>query len=188
MIVVFTPTRDVIQAGTVVDITQMIKYDSNVVFAVTLGTYLPNLRNGAVEAALSRRMSHILFIDSDMRFPPDVAQRLKTHNKEIVGANCRQRTQNAWTAMKGGNFIGSGGRSGLERVDSLGMGVTMINLELFARIPPPWFDMPYDEQAGKHMGEDVAFCRKVREAGVPIWADHDLSQEVKHMGIVEFGV
>src|SRR6185503_9300822 len=102
MIIVATPTRDSIVATTASDLFYLGQRDPDCKLAVAMGTIIPNLRNQLVKVAIDNKASHILFIDSDMRFPPDTAQLLKTHNLDVVGANCRQRTQNGWTAFKNG--------------------------------------------------------------------------------------
>ena len=186
MIAIFTPTRDTITAGTTYDIVQLIRADPNVVFALAQGTYLQNLRAAAAQMAIDRGMTHLLFIDSDMRFPPQTAVQLAGHRVPVVGANCRQRTQDAYTARKDGQFVDSTGRRGLSVVDSIGFGVTLINCRVFQKLPRPWFDMPYDPSTGKHAGEDVSFCALCRAHRIQIVVDHDLSQQVRHCGTVEF--
>lgn len=186
MIALFTPTRDTVTAGFAFDLAQLIRHDPETLFAISQGTYLNNLRTLAARAAIDRGMTHLLFIDSDMRFPPDTAIRLRARDRAIVGANCRQRTQQEWTARRDGRFVSSTGRSGLDTVDTLGMGVTLIATEVFNRLEAPWFDQPYDSGTGKHIGEDVSFCLKARAAGFTIHIDHDLSQQIRHAGLVEF--
>ncbi len=39
-----------------------------------------------------------------------------------------------------------------------------------------------------HIGEDLYFCQKARDAGFVVWIDHDVSQLVRHQGTVELGV
>lgn len=190
MICVATATRDTVNATYAVDLTGLLKYSPDTEFIICQGSYIPNNRLSLVRRALSRRVSHILFIDSDMRFPEDSLERLLKANKDVVGANCRQRTQDEWTARKDGKFISSTNKKGLEEVDTLGFGLTLIDIKVFngklRKIPEPWFAMPYHTQDKKLVGEDVYFSTVAKEQGFKIWVDHDLSQEVKHTGSVEF--
>jgi hypothetical protein len=181
VILVATPTRGEVLAGFTADLVQLIKADPKVDWLVATGTYLPNLRTALVGAA--KAYSHILFIDSDMRFPPDTPERLLKHDLDIVGANCPQRTQKGTTAFIGQKQVPSLGKSGLQKVDSLGMGVTLIKTSVFDKIPAPWFATPYD--GNKFVGEDVFFCHKAREHGFNIWIDHELSLEIKHTGTID---
>ena len=188
MIGIFTPTKDFVTAGFNFDLAQLIRYDVNTVYVLTQGTYLGNLRNGAAETALKHGLSHVLFIDSDMRFPPDTAMRLANRKAAIIGANCKQRSRNITTAVRNGEFIPSEGRTGLELVDTLGMGVTMIDVNVFNKIPKPWFHTPWDASSNKQVGEDVYFCTEARKKGFLTFVDHDLSKEVRHSGMVEFAI
>jgi hypothetical protein len=184
MILVATPARDTVNATFTYDLMQL---EGDFKFAISLGTYIPNNRIALVNQAIESKSTHILFIDSDMRFPKDTIARLLAHKKDVIGANCRQRTQDEWTARKGGKFVGSG--KGIEEVDTLGFGVTLIDMNVFTgklrKMPEPWFQMPYHTQDKKLVGEDVYFCTVAKEAGFKIWIDHDLSQEVRHTGSVE---
>lgn len=186
MIVICTPTRDTVNAGFAYDLVNLVRYNSDAVFAVTQGTYLSNLRSLLVKTSLQNGASHILFIDSDMRFPHDSLDRLLAHDADIVGANYRQRTQEGFTARKDGSFITSKDKTGLEEVDTMGMGVTLIKADVFKKLPEPWFDMPF--VGDKHVGEDVSFCNLARSHGFKIMVDHDLSQQIKHAGLIEFAL
>lgn len=190
MIVVATPCRDTVQATFASDLVSLVREPPGTAFIICQGSYIPNNRIKLVQTAIEVKASHILFIDSDMRFPSDTIERLLKANKDIVGANCKQRTQDEWTARKGDKFVSSTGRTGLEEVDTLGFGVTLIDMKVFngalRKIPEPWFAMPYHTRDKKLVGEDVYFCTVAKEQGFKIWIDHDLSQEVKHTGSQEF--
>lgn len=183
--VICTPARDTVQATFTADLVALLKYSPEAKWMLCQGSYIPNNRIKLVHTAMEAGASYILFIDSDMRFPPDTIGRLLKADKDIVGANCKQRSQNEWTARKNGKFINSTDQKGLEEVDTLGFGVTLIDMKVF-KIPEPWFAMPYHTQDKKLIGEDVYFCTVAKEQGFKIWIDHDLSQEVKHTGTVEF--
>jgi len=192
MVVIATPTRGEILGRTVSDLIQLIKYSPETEWMLAEGTYLNNLRTILVDTAVAAKASHILFIDSDMRFPKDSLERLLKHKKEIVGANYRQRTQDQFCASKGDKFISSGGKKGLEEVDSVGFGVLLVDTTVFTSplraVPKDAFAMPFDTSQGKFVGEDVYFCTMAKDRGFKVWIDHDLSQEVRHTGMVEFSV
>ncbi len=186
MIVLATPTRESITAATVGDIVRVCR-DPNVKFLATLGIYIAALRQQAIHIAQHMRASHILFVDSDMRFPEDTVPRLLQHDRDIVAANCVQRTApNWWNSRLDGRPISSESRSGLQEVDTVSFGVILIKLSVFDDLDKPWFDTPYDGQS--HVGEDIYFCREARKAGFRVWIDHDLSQLVRHRSAFELGV
>lgn len=187
MIVLATPTRDSVTAGFTGDLVKLCRRHTDVRFLAALGVYLPNLRQHAVTTAQQTGASHILFIDSDMRFPADTLDWLLAADVDIIGANYVQRTMPEWwTARLDGQSLSSVGRSGRQRVDSLGFGAVLINLRVFDLLPRPWFAMPYEGQ--QHLGEDVYFCRLAHASGLDVWIDHDLSQAVRHQATVEYGV
>lgn len=187
MILVCTPANRTVQATFAFDLAELIRHDPECEFAISQGSILANNRNALATMALSNpRITHILFIDSDMRFPPDVSRRLEARDVDIVGANCRSRNRKNNTASKGGNFISSKDKSGPEEVDALGFGCTLIKADVFRSIEKPWFAMPFD--GTKLVGEDVFFCKKARDAGFKIFVDHDVSQRVRHTADDELAV
>lgn len=186
MILIGTPTKDLLYSGFVFDLVNLIKQEKNAHFAVLQGTILSNLRTLFVRKAIESKASHILFIDSDMRFPPNTLSRLLSRNLPIVGANCKQRQKDEFTARLKDSFVSSKDKTGLQMVDTIGFGVTLIDVNVFKKIPEPWFNMPFD--GDKYVGEDVYFCGKAKWAGFDVIIDHDLSQEIKHAGLIEFGI
>ena len=78
---VCVPARDMVHTGFAFDFARMVghdvKYrcndDTNGLKLYTMaGTLIFDQREGLVKAALSEGCTHVLFIDSDMRFPPDL--------------------------------------------------------------------------------------------------------------------
>jgi len=179
MIAICTPTRDTVNAGFAFDLVRLVQRYSDSLFIISQGTLLPNQRTQLTKKVLESLFSHILFIDSDMRFPEDTVMRLLAHGKEIVGANCKQRQADLTTTG-----IDSEGKTGLEEVEKIGFGVTLIDTRVFTKIAEPWFATPFDGE--QFVGEDIFFCHKAKEAGLQIFVDHDLSKEVGHVGSYEF--
>ncbi|MFA6134726.1 MAG: hypothetical protein WC869_11990 [Phycisphaerae bacterium] len=150
---------------------------------------LPTARNWLVRDALTAGASHILFLDSDMRFPPDTLLRLLSHDQDIVAANCVQRAfptrATAWAA--GAHVFTEADSTGLEEVESIGTAVMMIKASVFGAMKPPaFFFEPKPDDAFSFLGEDQYFCRKARECGFKVWIDHDLSQHVAHVGTLAY--
>lgn len=179
MIIICTPAKDTVHAGFTFDLVQLIQKTPDTYFAVSLGSLLPNQRTELVRKVFDAHASHILFIDNDMRFPPDTAQRLLSHKKDIVGINCPQTRANK-LALK------TSKKKGLEKVKVIGFGVTLIRTEVFLKVQEPWFATPYDGM--RFVGEDLFFSRKAREAGYTIYVDHDLSKEIRHCGTYEYKI
>lgn len=150
------------------------------------GTYLHLQREELVEEALKANVSHVLFLDSDMRFPPDLLERLLQRGKSVIGVNYSMRRKPLLpTAVKEGKpyftFVGED-EPELEQVESLGMGAMLIDAAILQRIPTPRF-WP---QTPRPCGEDVYFCLQVKRLGESVWVDNQLSTRIAHTGQIEY--
>lgn len=187
-VVLCTPSRGEVRAEYTSDLVELIRQNPTVRYAPALGCYVGNLRQTLAETVLSSGASHLLFIDSDMRFPPDTVKRLLKMDRSVIGANCRIRTATGTTARRlvdgQWRMVDSTTATGYEEVDVLGFGVTLINMQVFKKLERPWFAMPWDSQSKNYVGEDVYFSFKAREAGFGIYIDHELSREIGHIGNV----
>jgi hypothetical protein len=183
---IVTPSRDLVHATYTYDLVELIRRDPTVRYGMSLGSMLGNLRQAMVSGALSNGATHVLMIDSDMRFPPDALERLLTHNVDLVGANYVARGGQSNTARYAdGSYVPSKDRTGLEPVHVVGCGVVLISAAVFRALDPPWFPTPWDEESAQHVSEDVYFCARAAKAGYQAYVDHDLSRDVKHVQLVE---
>ena len=197
-IAVCTPARDMVHTMFTYDLVNLVCFHTlNTNDAVSLkiseGTLIANQRAELSLDAMREGCSHVLFIDSDMRFPQDMISRLLKHDLDIVATNCaRRRMPTGPTAQI---YKENGDRElvwtmpeskGLQEVHSVGMGVMMIKSSVFKALSEPWYETPWRHDKRGYIGEDVFFCRKAREAGFKIWIDHDVSKEIGHIGMFEF--
>ena len=197
-IAVCTPARDMVHTMFTYDLVNMICFHTlNTNDAISLkiseGTLIANQRAELSLDAMREGCSHILFIDSDMRFPQDMISRLLEHDVDIVATNCaRRRIPTGPTAQI---YKDNGDRelvwsmpdsTGLQEVGSVGMGVMLIKAEVFKALSEPWYETPWRTDKRGYIGEDVFFCNKARAAGFKIWIDHDVSKEIGHIGTFEF--
>jgi hypothetical protein len=197
-IAVCTPARDMVHTMFTYDLVNMVaNHTLNTNDAISLkisqGTLIANQRAELCLDAMREKCTHVLFIDSDMRFPHDMIERLLQHDLDIVATNCaRRRMPTGPTAQI---YKENGERelvytmpesTGLQEVGSVGMGVMLIKANVFAKLAEPWFETPWRHDKRGYIGEDVFFCKKAREAGFKIWIDHDVSKEIGHIGMFEF--
>ncbi len=183
---IITPSRDVVHASYTYDLVELIRRNPTVPYGMGLGSMLGNLRQAMVRGALSNGATHFLMIDSDMRFPPDTLGRLVQHGVDLVGANYVPRGGHGTTARYAdGSYVSSKDRSGIEPVHVVGCGIVLISALVFRALDPPWFPTPWDEESAQHVSEDVYFCARAEKAGFQAYVDHDLSQDVRHLGWVE---
>jgi hypothetical protein len=54
-------------------------------------------------------------------------------------------------------------------------------------LKPPLFMMEWVPDTGGYCGEDIYFCQVAQEAGFDVWIDHDLSQNILHVGRMAYG-
>lgn len=192
------PSGDHVAAGFAYDLAQMVgatigaRRDIDIRIAHIQGTVIHKSRRDLVRLAMKGGCTHMLFLDSDMRFPRNTIVRLLSHGMPIVAANYVQRRaggrpitfktnqndhERVYTELDS---------TGLEEIDSTGMGVMLVDMGVFHQLPEPWFSFEW-RTPNWMIGEDVYFCRKAREElKIPIVIDHDLSREVKHIGTYEY--
>jgi hypothetical protein len=154
----------------------------------TMGTILPMSRQTLVAQALAVDATHLLFLDSDMRFPSNTIIQLLSRKEPIVGALYPMRKHPIRTvAKKDGEYVYvEPGATGLLEVDWLGTGVMLVDMDVFKALTPPWFHLMYHEDQATFSGEDIWFCHHARAAGLRILVDQDLSHHVHHVGSFEY--
>jgi len=138
-------------------------------------------RNNGVEFARESGSEFILFLDSDMVFPPDTLLRLLQHGKDIVGATYTKRVApfdilgeplaNQRTVLT----------DGLLEMQRIPTGCLLINMSVFDKLSKPHFRFETNAE-GQIVGEDYLFCDRARQAGFRIWCDAALSREIGHIG------
>jgi hypothetical protein len=136
-----------------------------------------NSRNQCVEAAQSVGADSLLMIDSDIRFPHDVLARLLSHLKPVVGGLYKRRgpPHEVLGTPVGGH---AGDYTGLVQMEVVPTGCLLVDMRVFQQLPKPYFRFGVEEE--RIIGEDVQFCRDVRTAGIPLFADCDI--QLGHLG------
>jgi hypothetical protein len=142
----------------------------------------------AAQALKHAATTHVLFIDTDMRFPPDALQRLLAADKDIIGGNYRHRSEDVNSVARGldDQKVLSAGKIGLEEVLHTGTGFMLVKRKVFEGMEKPWFETTYRHTHDDWMGEDVYFCVMARQSGFKVFVDHDLSQDIGHTGTFEY--
>lgn len=155
------------------------------------GTLIADQRTKLIEMSLKQGATHILFLDSDMRFPSNLVGKLARHDKDIIACNYATRRLPVKTvAFKDFStlsYIYSIDKTGLEECDAVGMGAMLIKADVFKKLAYPWFQIHYLPNARMWAGEDMFFCQLAKAGGYQIWIDHDTSKDVRHIGSFEFG-
>ena len=103
-------------------------------------------RNIMIEQGLAHGATHMLFIDDDTAFQPDLLTRLLKHNVDIVGGLYYMRSYPHTPIVF--DYVASDGRcrtrylkdgdSGLVEVVGMGLGCCLIKTQVFRDVEAPW--------------------------------------------------
>lgn len=170
-------------------------YDGEKTIDVTFvkSSLLPEGRARLVARGYDMEATHLMWFDSDMKFPADTITRLLNHNLAVVGANYPRKNMEARPTayLDSPDYVGpvwSGETAtGTQEVSVIGLGCALVDMRVFDQLDLPFFAIePQPPDNVKHIGEDVFFCRKLAKAGIPVHIDHDLSKQVAHIGEFEY--
>lgn len=206
------PTHTQVEALFAYDLAQMMAFTTAVMpencsigLHMNIGTYIHKSRTELLQDAIANNCSHILWLDSDMRFPQDMAIRLLQRETPFVGINYSLRAmppdfvgvkrvpRGTEDPTDGERLITNDNTTGLEECDVLGFGGFMMDATALVGLPDPkydpwfWFDK---NRNGTEIGEDAYFCLRIIQERLKhrIFCDHDLSKECSHIGNFEYKV
>jgi hypothetical protein len=192
-IAICIPCTDTLNSGFALDLARLTYVLGEAGIQTTLiqnrGTIIPQQRAVLVRAAMHWTATHILWLDSDMRFPPNVLHRLVQHHEPIVAVNyARRREPYLPTAehRELGLLFTTEDSEGLVEVTQCGMGIMLVDMQVYHAMQQPWFAIGFNPRDNEYTGEDFFFCKKAREAGFVTLIDQDLSKEIKHVGEMSF--
>lgn len=155
------------------------------------GSILAKSRHIVVSQALEHNATHVLFIDSDMVFPQQLAHRLFATGKSVVACNCPTKKIPSFPTARKKSFtkpagdimyLSEEGGPDLQKAWRVGTGVMLIDLRVLKNVPSPYFATIWDEGLQDYMGEDWYFCSVLEKAGVEIWIDNVSSRAIGHSG------
>jgi hypothetical protein len=152
-------------------------------FAIAESTYLPKARNIIHNAFLESNVNYLAMIDSDVLFPPYAFNRMIAHKLPIVSGWYKNKKGDPYPivydfGVEGEKEITWKHRkeagTGLEQVDGFGAGCVLMTrhaAELLGKDP---YDM-------LKSGEDLTMCYKLRQLGIPLHVDWEVS--CAHLGL-----
>lgn len=208
-VAICVPCRDEVMSGFCFDLARLVGYEAkrgqNEIQLLQMpGTLIFTQREKLAQEALEWGADQVLWIDSDQRFPADTLEILQARQVPICGVNATTRREPILpTALnlkieremlngKPGepkqvwHKVESRGKKGVEQVTAVGFAVTLVNRDVFEKIPRPWFDVIWTDH-GNVIGEDVTFCVRCMENDIPVFVDHELSMHIGHIGVKTFG-
>ena len=138
------------------------------------------LRNNLVEQALALDCTHGIMMDVDQVYHPKTITRLMAHKLPIVGAVVHRRYPPFDSLMlkqiqidantNGYESIDDWEKDALVEVDATGAGCLMFDMQVFRKMPYPWFKA-VKQANGLPIGEDIGFCQELKAAGYRIFVD-----------------
>ena len=158
------------------------------------GSIISKQRQALASTAVEGNYTHILWLDSDMVFPPETAMILLSHGLPVVACNYSTRSlplkgvaysdMYQWNSWK--SLISTDNR--LVKADAVGMGCMLTATSVYQGMALPWFDVVYKEDMGEFIGEDFFFCQKMRSKGYDVMIDTYLSRQIGHLGTMRFDI
>jgi hypothetical protein len=154
--------------------------------------------------------SHLLFIDADMGFEPQLIRDMAKFDKPLVGAFYARRQMDAsvvGATLDAGHTLADVTKDGFIRAAYVGGGVMLIQRkmikELLEKMPEISDALPsvlanatqapltrliraFDciLKGDRRLSEDVSFCARWRECGGEVWAN--VNHKISHVGPFDF--
>lgn len=172
------PTLDSVKTETVASITAA-EYPTLHDFMLLKSAVVSDQRDRVAQYAIKnnkRIFTHLLFIDSDITFPPDAITKLLLDEKDIVSGLYYKKTTTpqpvAWTTewLADGSvkFKPLDGEGDLIECGAVGMGFCLIKTKVLKDVANT-FHTCFQHMNG--MGEDLSFCIRAQQLGYKIYVD-----------------
>jgi hypothetical protein len=189
------PCRDTVHAAFAFDLSKMLQHCAAMNLEVTphfcIGTLIVNQRDQLADMAAEAGSTHILWLDSDMMFPPDTLHRLLSHGVPLVAGNYVTRQYPHKTVAykqlhDWRSYLVNRNKPDLIKVAAVGMGCMLVSMEVIGKMSRPRFQTTWIPETNDHMGEDFYFCQQAEKLGYDVWIDDQLSSDLQHLGTVSF--
>lgn len=148
-------------------------------------------RTNIAARALKAGADWMLWLDSDMVYPADIAHRLLDSGKSVIGCNYAKRGIPIEPVAI--DFTGkpiSLEESGIRKAKATGLGTCLVSSEVFREIEAPAFRTEWRKDKAGNMklaGEDGIFFEAVRrQFGDDLFIDCDASKEIAHIGLYKY--
>lgn len=172
----------------------MLEKEGKTLVSFVIGSLIYNSRNDLVKQAMTLECSHILWLDSDMVFPPETLKYLFKEMEEtgedfisgLYFRRCAPFSPVAFDTLeiKDGKASWTdytGELSGLHEVGGVGFGCALMKTDMLLEMAATYGDF-FGPIA--NVGEDLAFCWRARQLGYKILLDCNL--KLGHVGHTVF--
>ncbi len=143
-------------------------------------------RNIIIDAAIAQGCSHILFVDDDMAYQPDLLMKLLDNDLDIVsGLYLSRAYPHEPFAFDVADEDGAcqpmylvGGEPRIVPIVAAGFGFLLVKTSIFTKLEKPYVRL--GELNNEEWCDDIGFFKRVREAGIKSYVDTTVC--VGHMG------
>lgn len=178
-LVVAVPTLEFARRAVFYDHLKMLQVPVGTMHASAHGQSPASGRNLMIQQALDVGATHILFIDDDIAFTPELYHKLAAHNVDMVSALYLMRNyphqpimfdlvlddaRCRWKYLKEGD-------KGLHEVVATGLGACLIRTNVFRVMDKPWIRL--GELDKDNWNDDIGFFLRARRAGFKLFVDLD---------------
>lgn len=143
-------------------------------------------REKLARAAVDEDFTHLMFLDDDMNFAPEVLEVLLGRRQDIVVTNylikCEPPVDFVAVDLQGMRVQTTQQSTGLQEIMYSGFGASIISTEVFRRVGQPWFLPYFNAEKSEYTTEDNPFFERARNAGFKVHLDHDASKLLGHIG------
>lgn len=193
---ILVPTRDMVYSHFSYSLGNLMKTTTQMGINVHLffdaSTILINQRERLINQAIEVKSEWVLWLDSDMMFPPTTLLRLLAHNQDIVACNYMKRSypfksvtfldQSDWES-----WVPIQSEDTLITAEVTGMGCLLMKTSVFQNLNKPYFEYTYQPETKDWIGEDFTLFNKLNALGYELKIDMNLSKEIYHMGTFAYG-
>jgi hypothetical protein len=193
---ILVPTRDTVYShfsyslGNLIKTTILMGIEVHLFFDAS--TILINQRENLINRAFEVKSEWVLWLDSDMMFPPTTLLRLLAHDQDIVACNYMKRSYpfksvafmdtNDWES-----WVPLQSEDELLTVEAIGMGCVLMRTSVFEKLNRPYFEYTYQPKTKDWGGEDFTLFKKLNKVGHQVKVDMNLSNEIYHIGTYAYG-
>lgn len=196
-ILVAVPTFETITPDTFKSIFNMNKDGHEVIFDFVRGYDCATARNNIAQMGLNIGADYVLMVDNDVTIPANALPQLLDDPKDVTlgyyahrdtnnrysGRTCICRLyqpdgelyfnyplESEYTADEMHGMEASGKYK--VQIHGGGMGCAFIKTDIFRKLSYPWYDwVNYGDAHRGMLSEDLYFCEKCKQAGIPIYTD-----------------
>lgn len=193
---ILVPTKDTVYSHFSYSLSNLVKLTTQMGIETHLffdaSTILINQRESLIKQAIEVGSEWVLWLDSDMMFPPSVLMRLLAHNEDLVGCNYMKRSYPFKTVAftdtsDWENWIPIQYSNELVEAEAVGMGCVLMKTALFKELQKPYFEYTYQPKTEDWGGEDFTLFKKFNKLGHTLKIDMNLSNEIYHIGTFAYG-